>query len=185
MDIIRESARIAIRNIKLTDVPLFVSWWNDGSLMSSVGFKHGLGITEEELVAEFRDELADTNPFRERRRYVIINRFSKIPIGELVYGRLDIGKKQCGLGIKICEVSLQGIGLGQETLITFMNYLFEHFNLNRIEIDSIHDNIRALSLYKKLGFLEFNKFDNYWTDPEGIPHDLIFLGMDRMDWRYF
>ncbi|WFR54879.1 GNAT family protein [Anaerocolumna sp. AGMB13025] len=184
MGIITESERIAIRDIELSDTTQFVNWWNDGNLMSVMGFKQGMGITEHELWEEFKNEITDQDPNRSRRRYVVIDRFSKRPIGEVVYGELDLKKKKCGVGIKLCEVSLQGQGLGKETLIAFMNYLFNHFQLERIELDSIQDNIRALSLYKKLGFKEYKTIENFWTDPSGISHHLIFLGIDKKDWSY-
>lgn len=184
MTIVAAGNQIAIRSLKVEDAPLFAKWWNNGELMSSVGFKRGMGITEEELLESLTREVSDQNPFRERRRYVVLDIKNNNPIGELVYGQLDMENSKCGLGIKICELDYQGKGYGQDTLITFMNYLYRHFELKKIEIDTLADNLRALSLYEKIGFRQTRIEKNYWTDPEGIKHDLIFMELDKKDWKY-
>lgn len=57
----------------------------------------------------------------------------------------------------------------------FIDYLVSEFDLNKIEIDTIHDNIRAYNLYKKLGFKEVQKIKDFWTDDQGKNHDIIFM----------
>ena len=77
--------------------------------------------------------------------------------------------------MKISELSYQGKGLGEEALSAFINYLTSEFGLNKIEIDTIHDNIRAYNLYKKLGFQEVERIKDFWTDDQGNKHDIIFM----------
>jgi len=184
MGIIATGKLIKIRDITIEDVPQFVKWWNNGELMADVGFKNGLGVTEDKLLKDFSKEISDPNPYRESRRYVVLDIKDERPIGELAYGQLDLAQKKCGIGIKICELSYQGKGYGQDTLITFMNYLYNHFGLQKIEIDTLADNLRALSLYKKIGFKQTKIELDYWTDPEGISHDLIFMELYKKDWKY-
>lgn len=184
MGIVATGKHIKIRNISIEDIPQFVKWWNNGDLMADVGFKKGLGITEEKLFKDFTKEIADPDIYRERRRYVVMDIKDNRPIGELAYGQLDLIQKKCGIGVKICELVYQGKGYGQDTLITFMNYLYNHFGLQKIEIDTLADNTRALSLYKKVGFKQTKIEQNFWTDPEGILHDLIFMELYKKDWKY-
>lgn len=184
MAIIATGKLIKIRDITIEDVPQFVNWWNNGELMADVGFNKGLGITEDKLLKDFSKEISDPNAYRESRRYVVLDIKDNRPIGELAYGQLDLIQKKCGIGIKICELSYQGKGYGQDTLITFMNYLYNHFGLQKIEIDTLADNLRALSLYKKIGFKQTRIERDYWTDPEGISHDLIFMELYKNDWKY-
>lgn len=184
MGIVATGNKIKIRDIRIEDVSQFVKWWNNGDLMADVGFKKGLGITEEKLHKDFAKEIADPNTYRESRRYVVMDIKDNKPIGELVYGQLDLIQKKCGIGIKICELTYQGKGYGQATLITFMNYLYNHFDLQKIEIDTLADNLRALSLYKKIGFKQTRIEKDFWTDPEEISHDLIFMELYKYDWKY-
>ena len=179
MSIVYEEGRITIRALEVTDAIMFTKWWNNGALMKDVGFKKGMGVSVSEMEEAFAAEIKDTNPYRNKRRYVVEDRESHKPIGELTYGNLDMNRKSCGIGIKICDISLQGKGLGQETLIAFMRYLCEKFQLDIIEIDTLKDNERAYKLYKKLGFQEVKTMENFWTDPEGESHDLVFMELKK------
>lgn len=153
MTVVAEGTKTKIRSLRLEDAPLFARWWNDGRLMAAVGFRKGLGVTEEKLYEDFKKEIDDENPYRERRRYVVLDRETEAPIGELSYGELDTEVGKCRVGIKICEISAQGRGFGKDALLAFMRYLFDRFGLQKIEIDTLKDNVRAEALYRKVGFL--------------------------------
>lgn len=185
MEIVAVGKCVAIRRLEIEDVPLYTKWWNNGELMASVGFKNGLGITEEKLYQEFTKEIIDIDKYRKSRRYVVIDIKDNKPIGELVYGQLDVQERKCRIGMKICDLTYQGKGYGKNTLITFMNYLYNYFDLLKIEIDTLADNIRALSLYEKVGFKEIKYEQDFWTDPDGISHDVIFMELHRRDWIYW
>ncbi|HHX02563.1 MAG TPA: GNAT family N-acetyltransferase [Firmicutes bacterium] len=180
MELVVKGRRIGIRNIELADVPTFVKWWNDGKLMASVGFRKGLGVTETELEHRFAVEINDPDPERTSRRYVIVDLEDKYkPIGELAYGQLDLEQGKCLVGIKICELDYQGKGYGSEAMTVFINFLFDCFRLRKIEIDTLADNMRAYNLYRKLGFKETRIEKNFWTDPDGKSHDVIFMELDN------
>lgn len=184
MEIVAVGKQVAIRKMKIEDVPQYTKWWNNGELMASVGFKKGLDIKEEKLFEEFTKEVADSDIYRKSRRYVVIDIKNNQAIGELAYGQLDIKQKKCRIGMKICELTYQGKGYGNDTLITFINYLYDYFDLQKIEIDTLADNVRALSLYKKVGFEQIKLEQDFWTDPEGISHDVIFMELHKKDWKY-
>lgn len=154
MTVVAEGTKTKIRSLHLEDAPLFARWWNDGRLMAAVVFRKGLGVTEEKLYEDFKKEIDDENPYRERRRYVVLDRETEAPIGELSYGELDTEVGKCRVGIKICEISAQGRGFGKDALLAFMRYLFDRFGLQKIEIDTLKDNVRAEALYRKVGFYE-------------------------------
>ncbi|HKM16626.1 MAG: GNAT family protein [Bacillota bacterium] len=176
MELIAQGKRIGIRNLTLDDVPVFARWWNDGELMAAVGFSKGLGVTEAELERRFAEEVNDPDSKRHARLYVIVDLENDYkPIGELAYGRLDLEQGTCLVGIKICELDYQGKGYGFESLRVFMDYLFDCFQLKKIELDTLADNLRAYNLYKKLGFKETRFEKDFWTDPDGKVHDVIFM----------
>jgi len=175
---VAQGERVGIRHITMGDIPLLAKWWNDGEIMAPMGFRHGMGATEFQLQQRFSAEINDTDPFRISRRYIIVDRqATNKPIGELAYGELDLEHHTCRIAIKIGEKAYQGKGYGYESLSVFIEYLFEHFSLRKIEIDTLADNLPAYYLYKKLGFIETRVEKNYWTDPDGVAHDLIFMEM--------
>lgn len=174
-NIIFESDRIRVRTLDYSDIPIITRWWNDGSLMKDMGFINGMGITESSLFSRFEKQLSDGNAILESRMFIITDIKTDNEIGELQYGELDLKNKKCRIAIKISEISYQGKGLGEESLSLFIDYLTSEFSLNKIEIDTIHDNIRAYRLYKKLGFEEIERIKDYWTDDQGNKHDIIFM----------
>lgn len=147
--------------------------------MASVGFRKGLGVAVAQLEQRFAGEINDPDPQRDSRRYVIVDLENNRPIGELVYGELDLEQGKCRVGIKICELDYQGKGYGWESMTVFLDYLFERFKLKKIEIDTLADNVRAYNLYKKLGFRETRIEKGFWTDPDGNAHDVIFMEMEN------
>lgn len=177
-NIVFSTDRIGVRNLEYTDIPLITRWWNDGNLMKDMGFVNGMGVTESGLYSRFENQLKNNNALLERRIYIITDIKTGKAIGELQYGELDLESKKCRIAIKISEIEYQGKGLGEEALIHFIKYLKSEFGLKKIEIDTIHDNIRAYRLYKKLGFKEVQRIKDFWTDAQGKKHDIIFMEME-------
>ena len=174
-DVIFESNRIRVRKLKYSDIPIIAIWWNNGLLMKDMGFINGMGVTESGLHERFSKQLNDQESILESRMFIITDINTGKEIGELQYGELDLKYKKCRIAIKISEIYFQGKGLGEEALSLFISYLTSEFSLNKIEIDTIHDNNRAYSLYKKLGFKETERIKDYWTDELGNNHDIIFM----------
>jgi len=55
-------------------------------------------------------------------------------------------------GLEIGEINERGKGYGYEVLSYFIEFMFNHLNLNRIELTTLTDNEKSIKLYKKLGF---------------------------------
>lgn len=177
MEYIFLSDRIGVRNLEHSDIPTITRWWNNGELMKDMGFINGMGVTEEGLLSRFEKQLKGENEILDSRIYIITDIKTGKAIGELQYGELDLENKKCRIAIKISELEYQGKGLGKEAILLFIEYLKSKFGLNKIEIDTIHDNIRAFELYKKLGFKEVERIKDFWTDDQGKKHDIIFMEM--------
>ncbi|MDR7870130.1 MAG: GNAT family N-acetyltransferase [Tissierellaceae bacterium] len=173
-DIIIESNRIQVRQLRCSDIPIVAKWWNDGSIMKDMGFINGMGVTESSLLSRFKEQF-NNDTILESRMFIILDIKTGKEIGELQYGELDLKNKKCRIAIKISETNYQGKGLGEESLSLFIDYLASEFYLNKIEIDTIHDNIRAYKLYRKLGFKEIERVKDFWTDDQGNNHDIIFM----------
>lgn len=174
--LIFESDRIRVRTLSYSDIPIVTRWWNNGALMKEMGFVNGMGITESSLLRRFKKQLeADDTTILDSRMFIVTDRKTGREIGELQYGELNLQDKKCRLAVKIAELDYQGKGLGEESLSLFIDYLVSEFGLNKIQIDTIHDNVRAYNLYKKLGFVEIERVKDFWTDDRGHKHDIIFM----------
>lgn len=176
MRILFESEHVRVRRLNYSDIPTITKWWNDGAVMKDMGFNNGMGVTESSLLSRFKKQLeADDREILDNRMFIIADRKTGKEIGELQYGELDLVNKKCRIAIKIAEIDYQGKGLGEESLSLFIGYLTSELGLNKIEIDTIHGNVRAYNLYKKLGFKEIKRVKDFWTDDQGNKHDIIFM----------
>lgn len=173
--VIVESNRIRVRQLNHSDIPIIAKWWNNGNLMKDMGFANGMGVTESDLLARFSHQLDKKDKLLKSRMFIITDNKTGKEIGELQYAELNFEEKKCRIAIKISEVDFQGRGLGEEALSLFIEYLIAEFGLHKIEIDTIHDNIRAYKLYKKLGFKEVERIKDFWTDDQGNSHDIIMM----------
>lgn len=158
--------KVRIRKINLNDADLLCKWWSNGEVMQHVGFTNGVKTDIGGLKDNIKNQLNDMNKYRKSRMFIVLDKNTEERIGELVFHDLDLENKSCTIGIKICEVDYQGKGYGEDTLRTFLTYLFKEFNLHRIELDTLFENTRARNLYKKVGFKEIGIRRDAWIDAE-------------------
>lgn len=80
------------------------------------------------------------------------------------------------LGIVVQKVS-QGKGIGKELMKKLTRWAREQPNLTKIRLDTRADNIKAVSLYLRLGFIVEGtlKNDTYWN---GQYYDLYIMGKE-------
>lgn len=62
--------------------------------------------------------------------------------------------QNCYFGIVIGNQSFHGKGLGKEATKLIIEYAFKNLNLKKILLEVVDINIKAIKLYKKLGFDE-------------------------------
>jgi len=60
-----------------------------------------------------------------------------------------------------------------------MKYLDNKFTLQVYKIDTLADNVRVYSLYRKVGFHEVKRMEKFWAVQHGIFHDLIFMELKK------
>ena len=155
-----KNGNLSIRNAVLTDAEQLCKWWNNGEVMAHAGFPNGLGTTIERICTQIA---ADSGLF-------IIEQ-DGTAIGEMNYR--DKGDKIASIGIKICDSTAQGKGLGTLLLTMFINELFANYGFKKIILDTNVKNKRAQRLYEKLGFKVVAVRENSWTDQIGELQSVI------------
>ena len=80
------------------------------------------------------------------------------------------------MGIIIGETDEQGKGYGKEVMELIIDYAFNTLNLNKVIVEVVEYNKRALEVYKKLGFIEEGRLKkHYYADGEYF--DVIILAI--------
>lgn len=178
-----EGNNIVIRQLELGDEDYLYKWWNNGSLMEHATHVFGTLQSKEAIKNSILREIENSNLHPKSKRFIICKKESLEPIGEINYGDLDSRSQKCEFGIKICEIAEQGKGYGQDALYHFIDFLFRFLNLNKIELTSMVDNIRAHSLYKKLGFKEIGIIrEGYFDSRIGSFSDVLFMDLLKREW---
>lgn len=85
--------------------------------------------------------------------YFIITDTEDNPIGFVNLFSIDEVAKQGELGIIIGDKRYWRRGIAAKSIDVVTNYIFTNFNLDRIYIETEEDNLAALGLFRKLGFL--------------------------------
>lgn len=164
---------LALRQATREDAPILGRWWRDGEVMAHAGFPRGLDITDEEIVAH----LAQGSDEAGR---VLIIEVGGTPIGEMSYR--NQGDKVAEIGIKICDKSHQGKGLGPVFLSLLIAALFTDLGFEKIILDTNLNNTRAQHVYEKLGFTRVGINVDAWRDQLGQLQSAVDYELTKCEW---
>jgi len=153
-----ENKSLVLRHAVPQDAEILCRWWNDGAVMAHAGFPNGLGTTAEKVARQLAADTDDTC-----RRLLI--EYQGEAIGEMSYR--NKGEHTAEIGIKICEASMQGKGLGTLCLKMLITRLFE-MGYRKIILDTNLNNLRAQHVYEKLGFEKLRVNKDAWQDQLGV-----------------
>ncbi len=148
---------LEIRRANEEDTEFFYHWWNNGELMSNVGFDTGLDISKENTIKS----ISSGNLF--------IVLYGGEPIGEVNYKVRDMYE----FGIKLIP-AYQNKGLGKTVLSLFFEYLY-YIGAKNLVADVLVSNKRAQKLYSSLGFKVVEVKKGGWVDPEGVKRDYLIM----------
>jgi diamine N-acetyltransferase len=165
--------RVSLRAIERDDLPRYVEWFNDPSVVEYFGQVFPFSLAEEE--AWYENMLQD----RSVRNFAI--ELEGRHVGGGGFNRIDPRNASAEVGLFIGLPELWDQGLGFDALSTLVRFGFEQMNLNRIGLRVFAENERAVHLYEKAGF----QHEGRWRQAEyryGRYHDLLWMSVLREEW---
>lgn len=135
--LIKETSKDDLENIQLL--------WNDGEVMSFVGFPNGLGISMEKLIEWLPWAIS-----KPKRCHYSIYHDEIGYCGETFYN-VDQEHRLAALDIKLLPKA-RGKGIAEYSLWFAIDQAFYQGNAERVYVDPHLDNKKAWKLYEKLGF---------------------------------
>lgn len=143
-----DGKRVILRKINDSDTPDILRWRNDAEATKFLCSHTGLSAGEH---AKWLSSLVSNDT---RIDFTIISKEMHQPIGTINLSSIDYKNQKAEYGILIGEKSQWGKGYAHEASDLILNYAFNDMNLKRIYLKVLEDNIGAVKLYKKIGFVE-------------------------------
>lgn len=159
---------LTIKETSKEDLENILLLWNDGEVMSFVGFQNGLGISMEKLLEWL--PWAISKP--KRCHYSIYH--NEIGFcGETFYN-VDQKHGLAALDIKL-RPKARGKGIAEYSLKFAIDQAFYQGNAISVYVDPQLDNEKAFKLYEKLGFSDRSR-------PDFLEEWDTYLELTRDEW---
>lgn len=144
-------AQIRLRALERDDLEALFAWWNDPDLWTLIGSRKRISGFEE-LEAWFEGELEKTGP-QEGRTFAIDGPKGDL-LGTVWYGSYEASDRQATVGLYLGNAESRGSGMGTDALRTLLTYLFDELGLHKARLYVHVENVPAVAVYDKLGFVE-------------------------------
>lgn len=166
--------RIQLRAIERDDLPRYVQWLNDPTVLEFFGRFVPMSLIQEQQWYE--QMLQDESVVNFATEY------EGQHIGGAGFNHIDRQNRSAEVGLFIGLTGLWDKGLGREVLETLIRFGFEEMDLNRIYLRVFAENKRAVHLYEKVGF----EHEGRWRQAEyrrGRHHDVLWMSILREEWQ--
>lgn len=137
-----------LRELQRDDIKTINKWRNDPELISCLGAPFRF-INEEVDFRWYENYMQSRN---KSIRCAIVDDKDLI-VGLISLLNIDYINRSCELHIMIGESENRGKGIGTFAVKSMIDHAFDNLNLRRIELEVFEDNIPAMRLYKKCGFV--------------------------------
>ena len=114
--------------------------------------------------------------------FIIADKDTEEYIGQVDLIKIDWPNRVATIGIVIGTKENLGKGYGTEAIKLLQEYSFNKLNLNRLELDVRAFNERAITCYKKCGFVEEGRIRENFYDG-GEYSDTIKMGVLKREWQ--
>lgn len=169
-----EGERVRLRAVTNADTERLNEFWSDLELASLGSNRAPRPYSVDQTQALF-DDLAKQDD---------MVRFAIEAEGELVgdcsLHDIDKHNRTCDVGIAIGK-PYWSKGYGQESLRLLVDYAFKNHNMHRVGLEVLADEPRAVTCYRKVGFVEEGRLrQRDWAN--GEYHDVLVMSILDEEW---
>jgi UDP-4-amino-4,6-dideoxy-N-acetyl-beta-L-altrosamine N-acetyltransferase len=164
---------LKLRRVKREDIELIMNWRMLPEVTKYM-------FTDPDLTLETQLQWFNSIENNSECRYWVIE-MNKEKIGLVSLNDIDMTNRRCSWGHYIAEVSYRGIGIGKILEYNIYDYVLIKLGLNRLNVEVLAFNERAINLHKKCGSQvegvlrqHIKKGDNYY--------DVVIMGILRNEW---
>jgi RimJ/RimL family protein N-acetyltransferase len=173
--------RVTLRGIRREDLLRLWEFNNDPEVEIAGGGDPPIPQSLERLEAEYDENLKKGS--RDSTNFAI-EADGKF-IGQCgLYGFDDFRgvAHRCDLGIAIGDKEYWGRGYGREAVSLLIDYAFTHWNMQRVGLQVMATNERAMRSYRAVGFIEEGRLRRHgWSNGKYV--DSICMSILREEWE--
>ena len=166
-----------LRELKIEDVDNMLEWMRDESV--SCGFRDGIAQTTYVQAVEFINA-AKTKCADGKSVHFAIADSNDEYLGTVSLKHIDVENSNGEYAIALRSIA-QGKGIGTWATKQILKIAFEEFRLNKVYLNVLSHNIKAIRLYERCGF-EFEGKSKEHVFIGGEFKDLLWYSMLRKDY---
>jgi RimJ/RimL family protein N-acetyltransferase len=139
-----EGSKVALRSVEASDAPHIHRWMNNPEVWRSMDYEVPFSL------ADVRDDIERSRS--DGQAFTIM--LGERPIGRIGLNQFRRRDRICSLYLFIGEPDCWGHGYAADALSTLLAFAFDRMDLNQVELWSLADNLRAIAMYERCGFVQ-------------------------------
>lgn len=160
-----------LRSLEPKDAELMLEWMKDEEINQYFRFQSD-AVTPESI----NDFITSSSSCKSNKHYAIVDD-NDVYLGTISLKNIDMNNFNAEYAIALRKAAI-GKGVAREATIEILNNAFEYFKLNKIYLNVIADNERAIKFYEKMGFILEGEFMEHLYI-KGVYHNLKWYAIRR------
>ncbi len=169
--------RVRLRALKEKDVGGMLEWMHDPDIQQN--FRNDMGRITKEMAIDFIRE-ARKDWKKNLNLHLAITDAEDEYMGTISLKNIDLQSKRAEYAISLRKKA-QGKGIGYAASKKILEYAFIQMQLERIYLNVLKENKRAIALYERVGFIYEGEFRKHLY-LRGVYRDLQWYGMLKEDY---
>jgi RimJ/RimL family protein N-acetyltransferase len=171
--------RIRLRAVEREDLPRFVEWFHDPEVRAGISLFMPMSLVEEE---QWYEGMLKQDPIEHSLSIDVHKDDEWIHVGGCGLFDFEPQSRRMELGIIIGDKSAWDQGFGTDVVRTLLRHAFDTLNLNRVALRVFETNLRAIQVYRKIGFIEEGRLrQDHFIDGQYV--DVVIMGILCAEWK--
>jgi RimJ/RimL family protein N-acetyltransferase len=168
--------RVYLRPLEPEDAETVHRWYEDTRVQTLMGDPpRSLAFRRQRYDAAAKEDGADVF------RFMICRLDDDRPVGRVDLFEIDRQNGSAAFGITIGDPADWGQGMGSDAINALVDFAFGQLRLERVWLDTSHDNTRAQTTYERCGFVREGVLRHSWFQ-DGEWLDDIRMALLREEW---